>query len=120
MPLIGLRQKSNILQRIEAAKPLDGPLPSLELAGLKSALNQAFHLNPGIAADFLEKIQQQPFLGFAELGVVETEQHSRNPGIAGCLGFNVEFNGPDSVEELTHMVECLDGRVVHDDGHPLS
>jgi len=83
-------------------------------------LNQPFHLNPGIAADLLEKVQQEPLLGFAELVVVEPEQHGLNPGIAGVLGFNAELNGPDPVEKLTNMFECLEWRVVHDDMHPSS
>ena len=120
MQLIGLRQEPNILQGIDAAKPLDGTLTPLELTGLERVLSQALHLNPGIAADLLEKIQHESLLGFTELWVMETEQHGLHPGIAGILGFNPERNGSDSVEELTHMFECLDGRVVHDDVHPSS
>ena len=118
--LISLRQEPNILQGIEAAKPLDGPLPSVQLAGLARLLNQPFHLNPGIAADLLEKVQQEPLLGFAELVVVESEEHALNPGIAGRLGFNAELQGPKSVKELANVFESFDWCVVHDDIHPSS
>jgi hypothetical protein len=87
---------------------------------LARVLNQPFHLNPGIAADLLEKVQQEPLLGFPELWVVESEEHALNPDIAGVLGFNTELNGPDPVEELTNMFESCEWRVVHDDMHPSS
>ena len=118
--LISLRQEPNILQGIEAAKPLDGPLPSVQLPSLVRLLNQPFHLNPGIAADLLEKIQQEPLLGFTELRVVESEEHVLNPGIAGRLGFNAELQGPESVEKLANVFERFDGCIVHDDVHPSS
>jgi hypothetical protein len=57
-------------------KTLNGPLPPLELAGLARRLNQT--LDPRIAVALLEEIQHEPFLGFAELAVVEAEQHGLN------------------------------------------
>jgi hypothetical protein len=118
--LISLRQEPNILQGLEAANPLDGPLPSVQLPSLARVLNQPFHLNPGIAADLLEKVQQEPLLGFPELGVVESEEHALNPGIAGRLGFNAELQGPESIEELANVFESCEWCVVHDDVHPSS
>ena len=73
MQLIGLRQQLDILQGIAAAKPMDGALTPVEPAVLDILLNQALYLNPGIAADLLEEISHEPFLGFAELAVVEAE-----------------------------------------------
>ena len=108
MQLIGLRQEPNILQGIAAEKPLDGALPPLKLPRVVRVLNQSLHLNPGIATDFLEKVQQESLLGFPELGVVESEEHGLNPGIADRLGVNAELHGSDSVEKLANMVERFD------------
>jgi hypothetical protein len=118
--LISLRQEPNILQGLEAANPLDGPLPSVQLPSLARVLNQPFHLNPGIAADLLEKVQQEALLGFAEPVIVKTKEYGLNPGIAGVLAFKAKLHGPGSVEKLAHVVERLDGGVVHDNVHPSS
>jgi len=108
VPLIGLRQQLDILWRIGAAKPLDGALTLLEVAGWEVVRTQPLDLDSGIAADLLEKVQQEPLLGFAELVVAETKQQGLNPGIAGILPFNTEFKGSKPVEELTNMFDGLD------------
>ena len=120
MQLIGLREQLNILQGIETAKALDGARPPLQLPRVVRLLNQSLHLNPGIAADLLEKVQQESLLGFTELGVMESEEHGLNPGITSGLDFNAELHSPKSAEKLTYMLEGFDESVVHDDVHPLS
>ena len=43
---IGMGQQPDIIQSIEAAKPLDGALASVKLPRVARLLNQPLHLNP--------------------------------------------------------------------------